>query len=242
MNRLMAGETLKDSQKTLAAIGWLSASILHDLRNPLSTMCAGAELLMNLECSSKQARRLVMNMYDAAGRMRQLLADLTNAMREKRCSIETCGLRELIHSASERVRANKQRDQMEIHLDVPDAITVHLIRSHIERVFVHLIANASEAMPDGGALLIRARKSCGYVLIELEDTGPGIPLAISESLFEPLVTAGKRDGFGLGLALAREAVRNHGGDMWVEPAVGARFIIQLPLHQSRFAVLQDAPQ
>jgi hypothetical protein len=67
------------------------------------------------------------------------------------------------------------------------------------------------------------------VLIDVEDTGPGIPRAIRDRLFEPFVTAGKDHGLGLGLALSRQTVLDHGGDMWTEPAAGARFVIRLPL-------------
>src|ERR1700751_4062295 len=63
----------------------------------------------------------------------------------------------------------------------------------------------------GGKLRIMGRKTGNYVLIEIEDTGPGIPEAIRDRLFEPFVTAGKRDGLGLGLALSRQTVINHGG-------------------------------
>jgi signal transduction histidine kinase len=71
------------------------------------------------------------------------------------------------------------------------------------------------------------------VLIELEDTGPGIPRGIRDRLFEPFVTAGKQDGLGLGLALSRQTVLNHGGNIWTEPAAGARFVIRLPLNRPR---------
>lgn len=54
-------------------------------------------------------------------------------------------------------------------------------------------------------------------MVEIEDTGPGIPLGILDRLFEPFVTAGKRDGLGLGLVLARQTVLDHGGDMWTSP-------------------------
>jgi signal transduction histidine kinase len=66
----------------------------------------------------------------------------------------------------------------------------------------------------------------------MEDTGPGIPDEIRDRLFEPFVTAGKQDGLGLGLALSRQAVLDHGGDIWTEPASGARFVIRLPLNAS----------
>jgi signal transduction histidine kinase len=97
----------------------------------------------------------------------------------------------------------------------------------MERVFFNLITNALEAMPTRGMLRIVGRKTGNCVLIELEDTGPGIRRSIRDRLFEPFVTAGKQDG--LGLALSRQTVLGHGGDIWTEPATGARFVIRLPL-------------
>jgi nitrogen-specific signal transduction histidine kinase len=63
--------------------------------------------------------------------------------------------------------------------------------------------------------------------------GPGIPHKIRDRLYEPFVTAGKQDGLGLGLALSRRTVLNHGGDIWTEPASGARFVIRLPMNRAR---------
>jgi hypothetical protein len=107
-----------------------------------------------------------------------------------------------------------------------------LARSRIERVFFNVITNAHEAMPGGGQIRIRARKDRNHVLIEIEDTGSGIPRGIRDHLFEPLVTAGKANGLGLGLALSRRAVLDHGGDMWVEAAAGARFVMSFPLKRT----------
>ena len=68
------------------------------------------------------------------------------------------------------------------------------------------------------------------VIITVEDTGPGIDKSISARLFEPFVTAGKKNGIGLGLALSRKTVVDHGGDMWAESTTraGARFVVRLP--------------
>ena len=222
----------ENPQKALSTIGWCSASILHDLRNPLGTICAGAELLMDLDSSSTQVKRLAANLCRAAGRMRQLLADLTSLARDHVPTIEICDLREVIAAASEEALAGMEHQSVQILLDVPDGIDLPLVRSHIERVFFNLIANAMEVMPSGGKVRIRARKAGSCVLIELEDTGPGVPDAIRDRLFEPFVTSGKQDGLGLGLALARQTVRNHGGDLWTEPAAGARFVIRLPLDRT----------
>jgi signal transduction histidine kinase len=103
-----------------------------------------------------------------------------------------------------------------------------LQRSRIERVFFNPITNAIEAMPRGGKIRIGATKADNYVPIDMEDTRPGIPLGIRGRLFEPFVTAGKDHGLGLGLALARQTVLDHGGDIWIEPAHGARFVMCLP--------------
>jgi signal transduction histidine kinase len=123
--------------------------------------------------------------------------------------------------------ADKQ--SVEILNDMPGGIELTLDRSRMERVFLNLIANAVEAMPNGGKVRISGRKADHCMLIAVEDTGPGIPAGIRDRLFEPFVTAGKSHGLGLGLALSRQTVLDHGGDMWTEPAVGARFVVRLPL-------------
>jgi two-component system, NtrC family, sensor histidine kinase HydH len=73
----------------------------------------------------------------------------------------------------------------------------------------------------------------------IEDTGPGIPHAIRDKVFEPFITAAKEHGLGLGLAFSRQAVLDHGGDMWIEPAAGARFVIRFPLLHGRTTPTSD---
>jgi signal transduction histidine kinase len=107
---------------------------------------------------------------------------------------------------------------------------VPLERSRVERVFANLIGNALEAMAGPGEVRITAEMEDGSALVHVEDTGPGIAPEIRARLFEPFVSAGKRNGLGLGLALSRQTVLDHGGDMWVEsaPGRGARFSFRLP--------------
>ena len=103
-------------------------------------------------------------------------------------------------------------------------------RSPMERVFQNLISNAIEAMPGGGSVSIEAHRNDSNIEVTVEDTGPGIPKAIAGQLFEPFVTAGKKYGLGLGLALSRKTVVSHGGDLWTEARhEGARFVLRLPV-------------
>src|SRR6202030_1946546 len=152
--------------------------------------------------------------------------------RGDRPAAEICDIGAVIAAASDAVSATTKNHKVQILLELPEGIELPLIRSHMERVFFNLIANALEAMPAGGKLHIVCRRATSYVQIELEDTGPGIPRGIRDRLFEPFVTAGKQDGLGLGLALSRQTVLNHGGDIWTEPASGARFVIRLPLNRT----------
>jgi signal transduction histidine kinase len=213
-------------QEGIYKIGWLSSSIAHDLRNPLGTIYAGAEMLMDADTTPAQVKRLAANMHRAAGRMRELLTDLVSAARGGGPMFETCDVREIIGAALAAV--GRQNIQISVH--APDAIQAPLVRFRMERVFVNLIANSVEAMPAGGRIRIAVRKAGNFVHVELEDSGPGIPTEIRDRLFEPFVTAGKENGLGLGLAFCRQTIFEHGGEIWSEPvAVGARFIIRLPI-------------
>jgi two-component system, NtrC family, sensor histidine kinase HydH len=220
-------------QEDVSGIEWLSTSIVHDLRNPLGSIYAAAEMLIDLDSGPTQVKRLATNIYRAAGRMRELLADLNSVARGNRSTAEMCDISDVIAAAAEAASTATENHSVQILLDVPERIELPLIRSRMERVFINLIANALEAMPSGGEVRIVVRKAGIFVLIELEDTGPGIPRGIRDHLFERFVTAGKQDGLGLGLALSRQTVLEHGCDIWTEPANGARFVIRLLLNRAK---------
>ena len=225
-----AADPWRPRSESRSEASWLSASILHDLRNPVGTIYAGAEMLMTLETTPNQVKRLAANMHRAAGRMRELLTDLASATYGNRSTPEICNIREIIAAASEAAAAAMDNRRVQILLDVPGQIKLPMARSRMKLMFFNLITNALEAMPGGGEVRIGATRNRGHVLVAIEDTGPGIPHEIRDKVFEPFVTAGKENGLGLGLAFSRQAVLDHGGDMWIEPAAGARFVIRFPLN------------
>jgi signal transduction histidine kinase len=133
-------------------------------------------------------------------------------------------------AACDSLAATAEAQGVELDVSIPSEIEVPLERSRMERAFVNLIGNALEAMPGGGEVRISAVLERSSVVVQVEDTGPGIAPEIRSSLFQPFVSAGKRNGLGLGLALTRQTVLEHGGDMWVESESGhgARFKFRLP--------------
>src|SRR5205823_10477874 len=110
--------------------------------------------------------------------------------------------REINSAASEATAAAMDNQRVQILLDMPGQIKLPLARSRMKLMFFNLITNALEAMPDGGEVRIGATTDRDYVLVAIEDTGPGIPHEIRDKVFQPFVTAGKETGEGLGSAIS----------------------------------------
>ncbi len=221
---------IEDRQGALTTVGSLSLSIIHDLRNPLAAIYASAEILICVESLPHQLKRLATNIHRASGRLNELLTDLSGILSGNRPKAEICDIRDIITSASNSALDACENNGVRVLHELPREITLPIQRSRMQQVFFNLITNAIEAMPYGGEIRISASAAENFVLVNVEDTGPGIPRRIRERLFEPFATADKRDGLGLGLALARQTVLDHCGEIWIEPAKGCRFVIRLPLH------------
>jgi signal transduction histidine kinase len=217
-------------QERISTIGRLSGSIVHDLRNPLAAIYGGAEMMVDADLPPAHMKRLAANIYRASRRIQELLQDLLNVSRGKTGAPELCRLREVAAAARDSLAGAAETQGVAITISIPPEIELPLDRSRMERAFVNLIGNSLEAMPEGGQVRISASLNSGSAVIQVEDTGPGIAPEIRANLFQPFVTAGKRNGLGLGLALTRQTVLEHGGDMWVEsePGHGARFVFRLP--------------
>jgi signal transduction histidine kinase len=215
-------------KEQIATIGRLSTSIVHDLRNPLAAIYGGAEMMVDSDLPPSQVKRLARNIYSASRRIQELLQDLVNVSRGKRKVVEVCRLREVIGAAWDALAREAETQSVEVSLEVPEDIELPMERSRMERVFVNLFSNSLDAMPDGGRIDVAARREESVVLVEVADTGPGISGEVRASLFQPF-HSGKRNGLGLGLALSRQTVLDHGGDMWADAngSGGARFCLRL---------------
>jgi signal transduction histidine kinase len=204
-------------------------SIVHDLRNPLCTIHSSAELLIAARLSDLQVHRVARNLYGASVRMKELLDELLSRHTGTDAGVESCNLGELISSAADRIAVLAGSQSVRIVQDVPENLMIAVDRQRIQRVLVNLFVNALDAMPNGGIIRVSAVGVDQFVLIKVRDTGPGIAPEIRSRLFQPFATAGKVGGLGLGLALSRQAVFDHGGEMWAESSSGgACFAFRLP--------------
>ncbi len=215
----------------ISTIGRLAGSIVHDLRNPLAAIYGGAEMLVDTELTPAQVKRVAGNIYHASRRIQEMLQELVDVSRGRIEPPETCKLREVIEAAADGLRPTAEAQSVRIDIDVPADLELPLERARMERVFANLIANSLEAMPGGGSVRVVAAAGEGAVQVAIEDTGPGISDEIRSELFQPFASHGKKSGLGLGLALSRQTVLDHGGDISADPAYrgGARFTVRLPL-------------
>ena len=215
-------------KEQIATIGRLSTSIVHDLRNPLAAIYGGAEMMVDSDLPPSQVKRLAKNIYSASRRIQELLQDLVNVSRGKQKALEVCRLRDVIGAAWDALAREAETQAVQVSVDVPEDIELPMERSRMERVFVNLFSNSLDAMPDGGRIDVAARRDELVVLVEVGDTGPGISTEVRASLFQPF-HSGKRNGLGLGLALSRQTVLDHGGDMWADAngSGGAHFWLRL---------------
>ncbi len=218
----------------LYTIGRLASSIVHDLRNPLAAIYGGSEMLLDSELPAHQQKRLSANLYKASKKIQQLLEDLLNVARGKTDEMRPESLlAEILEAAIDPLRHAAEMQKVEIRLDVPEQALVAANPGRLERAFGNLLVNALEVMPSGGRISIDTKLAVDSITVKIQDTGPGIHADVRDRLFQPFASAGKKNGTGLGLALARQTVLDHGGDMWAEsePGRGATFFVRLPLAQ-----------
>jgi len=216
-------------RERIETIGQLSTSIVHDLRNPLAAIYAGAEMLVDGHLPEEQTRRLAKNIYRASRGIQDMLQELLDVVRGKSSASEMCSLREVIGAAWDSVAPVAENQKIELVGQVPDGLECPMERARMERVFSNLFENAIEAMRSGGKISIDSEANGESILVRVEDSGPGINPALRGRLFQPFVTAGKKNGLGLGLALSRQTLLDHGGDLWLDAnGPGAKFCLRIP--------------
>jgi signal transduction histidine kinase len=218
-------------QARISTLGRLAGSIVHDLRNPVAAIFGGAEILRANGLSEIQVRHVASTIGRATKRIERLLDDLVHASTGGSESTQLCSLHAILLSAAQQVEQAALAQSVSVLIQVPGDIRLPLQRDRVERVFVNLFANSLEAMPAGGKIVVRGRGERDAVTVEVEDTGPGIPLSIRDAVFRPFSTTGKEGGLGLGLALSRQTLVDHGGDLWLDTSCneGARFRMRIPL-------------
>ena len=219
-----------DKENRLASIGQMLSGIIHDFRTPM-TIISGYAQLMSMEedpAVRSQHSEIVLKQFDFINDMtRELLAF---ARGESTLLPRVIQLDSLLKEMKDLLTPEWKNCGIELHIEDRYHGTLRADESKLRRMIYNIARNAAQAMPGGGRFVIEVQDGGDGVLLSFSDTGPGIPVQIQDRLFESFVTMGKKDGTGLGLALVKKIVDEHGGRVEVtnlEPR-GACFKIWLP--------------
>ena len=190
----------------LASVGELAASIAHELNNPLATVTLRIESVLARTPADDPRRRALEIVEQEAKRMGDLVANLLQFARRGDGQASTVEIRQELAKALELIHHNLRKRLISIVQEfAPDTPTIYADRQKLRQVFLNLLTNASDAMPQGGTLTLRTAPATldngkPAVLIELADTGTGILAENLERIMEPFFTT-KEEGKGTGLGL-----------------------------------------
>ncbi len=237
---VQTNEQLKDAQERLvrteklAAVGTLASGVSHELRNPLGAI-KNAVYFLKRKLSKKELPDIdekVVQFLDIMdneiNRSTKIINDLLGFARVTKTIKSSSDITIVINEALSRVKVAKNiKLSRNFQSDLP---MVMMDTSQIGQVFVNMIENACQAMPDGGELRISTKESKGFAETEVADSGCGIPGKTIKKIFDPLFTT-KPKGTGMGLAVCHGIIEKHHGTIDVESreGKGTNIFIKLPL-------------
>lgn len=231
---LQVAEAAARRSERLAALGQLTAGLAHELRNPLGTIRASAEVLTRqLTANPEVAREMSGYIRDEVDRMNSLISRFLDFARPLQPKLEPADVNEILDRALGEVQRTAQQQVSYVRNYSPDLPRILGDPQLLERVFCNLISNAAEASRPGGTVALKTRPAVGGVDVTVIDRGVGIDKAHMENIFNPFFTT-KPNGVGLGLAIVAKIVDLHRARISVEsePGQGTAFRLWLPSEAS----------
>jgi len=220
-------------QEKMALVGNMTNTIIHDFKNPFCLISLSSQLLRQRH-TEPESLKLCQNIEKQVDRMVSMVTELAEFSRgEHSINKVKLNLKELFEEFRSLNHPYFENTSVHVTIEIPDVKIVGA-KAKLFRVFQNLIGNSIEAFGEHpGAVKVSASVSHadGIVQILVEDNAGGIPESIRDRLFEPFVSYGKREGTGLGTAIARSIVEAHGGSInyRTETGRGTIFTINLPL-------------
>jgi signal transduction histidine kinase len=235
----------------MATLGMLAAGIAHELNTPLGALHSNHDVLKRALARLQsiladevvdpselaEVRRIVAALGDilkvndlAVDRMVGLVDSLRTFGRPDRAWIDRLDVNESI-DATLALLAYEMREHVDVVREYGALPEIECYAQEVGQVFMNLLLNAVQAIPDRGVITVRTRARVGGIEVEITDTGTGIPPDVLPRIMEPgFTTRGKRMGMGLGLLTAQRIVERHGGRIDIESRVGAgsTFTVFLP--------------
>ncbi|MBU0629497.1 MAG: GAF domain-containing protein [Candidatus Margulisbacteria bacterium] len=214
-NELEAVERQLERSQRLASLGTLTAGVTHEIRNPLTVIRGETERLVkeprDIEYL-KNFRELLLRHIDRISGIVNRMLDLAKEKAKERKPVD---LNEMIEASLTLISFGKVKLEKEMG-EIP---RISGDPEALQEVFLNLFQNAIEAMPQGGKIMVKTFQENNRVVVEVSDTGKGIPADLREKIFDPFFST-RHEGVGLGLSIVYRIIREHDGDISVDSEVG----------------------
>jgi signal transduction histidine kinase len=224
----------RDAER-LAELGTLTGGLAHEIKNPLSTVQLNLQLLAEDLTPDNPAYPRIVNrlktVQKETSRLRDILDDFLRYAGQLELDRQPTDLNELLEDLVDFFLPQAQAQRAKLRLRRSEGPLVAEVDAKlIKQALLNLMLNALQAMPEGGELILSAARQDGQALVDVIDTGKGIAPEALEKIFDAYYTS-KKGGTGLGLAMTRRIVREHGGELTVksEQGRGSDFSLRLPL-------------
>ncbi|HLH07731.1 MAG TPA: HAMP domain-containing sensor histidine kinase [Terriglobales bacterium] len=242
--QLLQSQQHRIQAERMAALSRTASSISHDLRHYLAALLANAEFLYEAESLHLDKEDVYREIKIASDQMTELIDSFRELANDRAAIMPVpANLEETIRRAIEAVKSRHPFRDRTIQIVAHGAMSGEFDARKLERVFFNLVLNACEATTTFGKVAVEIGSDEKQFQVRVSDNGPGIPVAIRETLFEPFVSAEKANGTGLGLAIVSKIIHDHDGEVRVEKTSdsGTVILITLPRVRPRSSVEGVAP-
>ncbi len=211
----------------LSSIGQISAGLAHELKNPITTLKMLFQAFKEQPDMTKEDAEVI---HSEIEKIDNILTRFLGFIKQKDMHTSEIDMNAMIEHVLSLATFNLKSKNILVHKDIAENLpAIKADRALIEQVFLNLVINAIEAMPDGGEIKISGKTEGNFIEIMVWDKGTGIPANIKSKVFDPFFTT-KATGTGLGLSIAYNIIKEHGGKLFFDSQAGAGtvFTVKLP--------------
>ena len=235
VSKRISAELVKSEK--LASLGQLSATVAHEIRNPLTSIKMRLYSLRKEVEDKRGAREDLSTIESEVARLERIVQSFLDLSKLPQPQKTLCTINGILNDATDLL--SKKASTQSVHIErnlSPDLPILEADHDQFKQAFINLMLNSLEAMPGGGRLVLTSflesknSKDKSYVGIKIEDRGSGIDPKIRQTLFEPFVTT-KETGSGLGLYITRKIINSHMGELLIQnrPTKGAEALVRMPI-------------
>lgn len=223
-------------RQRLSEMGDLAAGVAHEIRNPLNAIAIAAQRLgaeFEPGVNTDEYRQMTRGIVSETGRLNAIITRFLALARENQSKKATVNLDDFIAQTASTLRLEADQAGIDLQLSLPSGLTVTADPDALRQVLLNLFANSREALGGKpGTIKLSAHRETDRVIIQFEDSGPGIPVELREKVFTPYFTT-KESGTGLGLPTVHRIITEMGGEVTVAESAlgGAALSLTLPISQ-----------